>query len=279
MKVIFRVNRFSRIVAAVIFSLLALASSLAQAADNNSLAKQSQNPVAKMISLPFENNINGGYGSNDSVQNVLNIKPVIPQQLNENWNWIHRSIIPVVSQPGIPNNSDVNRTNGLGDTIYQGFLTPAAPGAWIWGAGPAVQIPTHTDDVLGNENWAAGPALVLLSMPGHWVFGGLVTQVWDFADSGNDGSDDDISLMLAQPFVNYNFKSGWYFNSSPLIVANWEAESKNQWTVPVGGGVGKIVRWGKQAINLRASYYYNVEKPEISADWNVQLMANWLFPK
>lgn len=272
-------NKSIQLAIATAFGLWAFSSPLALAVDDHALAKQSQNPVAKLISLPFENNINGDYGPNDSTQNVLNIKPVIPQQISENWNWIHRTIIPVVSQPGIPNNSNVNRTNGLGDTVYQGFLSPAAPGDWIWGVGPEIQLPTHTDEVLGNENWAAGPALVLLSMPGHWVFGGVVSQIWDFAESGNDGSEEDISLMVAQPFVNYNLKDGWYLTSAPVITANWEAQSKDEWTVPVGGGVGKIIRWGKQPINLKVAYYYNVEKPEIAAEWDLQLTATWLFPK
>lgn len=259
--------------------LLAFSSPVVMAASDQELAKKSQNPVAKLISLPFENNINGDYGPNDSTQNVLNIKPVIPQAIGEDWNWIHRTIFSVVSQPGLPNNSNVNRTNGLGDTTYQGFLSPSSPGSIIWGVGPSVQVPTHTDEVLGNKNWAAGPAVVVLTMPGPWVLGGVVSQIWDFAESGNDGSDADISLMVAQPFVNYNFKSGWYLSTAPVISSNWEANSSDKWTVPVGGGIGKIVRWGKQPINLKLAYYYNVEKPEVAADWDLQLTAIWLFPK
>ena len=209
---------------------------------------------------------------------MLNIKPVIPVALGENWNLINRTIVPVVSQPGIPGGP--NRQNGLGDTTYQAFLSPSQPGEWIWGAGPSIQIPTHTDEVLGNENWAAGPAVVLLTMPGNWVYGGLVSQIWDFAGSGNDGSDDDISLMVAQPFVNYNFGQGWYVVSAPVITANWEAEkSSDEWTVPVGGGVGRVFSIGKQHVNARMAYYYNVEKPTFGAQWDLQFSFFLLFPK
>ena len=247
-------------------------------AEQKALAKASQNPVASLISVPFENNYNGEYGPDNSNQNVLNIKPVIPVALGENWNLINRTIVPVVSQPGIPGGP--NRQNGLGDTTYQAFLSPSQPGEWIWGAGPSIQIPTHTDEVLGNEHWAAGPAVVLLTMPGNWVYGGLVSQIWDFAGSGNDGSDDDISLMVAQPFVNYNFGQGWYVVSAPVITANWEAEkSSDEWTVPVGGGVGRVFSIGKQHVNARMAYYYNVEKPTFGAQWDLQFSFFLLFPK
>ena len=265
-------------VCAVLAAVLATPSMAMTDAEKKALAKQSQNPVAKLISVPFENNYNGEYGPNNSDQNVLNIKPVIPVQISENWNLINRVIMPFVSQPGIPGGP--NRQNGLGDTTYQGFISPSKPGKVIWGAGPSVQLPTHTDEVLGNENWAAGPALVLLSMPGHWVFGGVISQVWDFAGSSNDGSDDDISLMVLQPFVNYNYAGGWYLSSAPVITANFEADkSSDEWTIPVGGGVGRVFHWGKQAINAKMAYYYNVEKPEFGAQWDFQLTVTFLFPK
>jgi hypothetical protein len=259
-------------------AVLAMPSIAMTDAETKALAKKSQNPVAKMISVPFEYNFNGEFGPNNGKQHVLNIKPVLPVAIGENWNLIHRAIIPLVSQPGIPGGP--NRQNGLGDTTYQGFFSPSNPGKVIWGAGPSVQVPTHTDEVLGNENWAAGPVAVLLSMPGRWVIGGLISQIWDFAGSSNDGSDADISLLVAQPFANYNFDGGWYLNTSPVITANWEADkSSDEWTIPVGGGVGRVFHWGKQAINARMAYYYNVEKPEFGAQWDFQLTVNFLFPK
>lgn len=256
------------------------ASVLAQtdADKTNDLAKASQNPVSNLISVPFENNFNGEFGPNNSTQNVLSIKPVIPIQISENWNLINRAIVPVVSQPGIPGGP--NRQNGIGDITYQGFISPAKPGAVIWGVGPQIQMPTHTDEVLGNENWAAGPSVVVLSMPGQWVLGGLLSQIWDFAGSGNDGSDEDISALTFQPFVNYNFAGGWYLSSAPVITANWEAEkSSDEWTVPVGGGVGRVFRIGKQPVNMKMAYYYNVEKPEFGSQWDLQLSVIFLFPK
>jgi hypothetical protein len=241
------------------------------------LAKATQNPVASLISLPFENNFNGEFGPNNSNQNVLNIKPVVPMKIGENWNLINRAIVPVISQPGIPGGP--NRQNGLGDTTYQAFISPQQPGKWIWGVGPQIQIPTHTDEVLGNENWGAGVSSVVLTMPGHWVVGALASHMVDVAGSGNDGSDEDISLTVIQPFVNYNFAGGWYLTSAPLIIANWEADSGDEWTVPVGGGVGRVFRLGKQPVNMRMAYFYNVEKPEFGAQWDLQVSFTLLFPQ
>ena len=241
------------------------------------LAKQTQNPVASLISVPIELNYNGEFGPNNSDQAVLNIKPVVPFRISENWNLINRAIMPLISQPGLPGGP--NRKNGLGDTVYQAFLSPAEPGKVIWGAGPQIQIPTHTDEVLGNEHWGAGPAAVVLTMPGKWVLGALAAQMWDIASSGNDGSEADISQTTIQPFVNYNFGGGWYVSSSPVITANWEADNDDEWTVPVGGGVGRVFKIGKQAVNMKMAYYYNAVKPDFAAQWDMQLTFFLLFPK
>ena len=259
-------------------ALSAQASAAMTEAEVTALAKQSQNPVASLISLPFEMNYNGEFGPNNGNQGVLNIKPVIPVSISENWNLINRAIIPVVSQPGIPGGP--NRQNGLGDAVYQGFISPKMTGEWIWGAGAQLNIPTHTDETLGNKHWAAGPSVVVLTMPGNWVYGAVASQAWDFAESGNDGSDKGISALTVQPFVNYNFGHGWYVVSAPVLTANWKAEkSSDEWTIPVGGGVGRVFAVGGQHINARMAYYYNVEKPEFGAQWDLQFSLFFLFPK
>ncbi len=246
----------------------------AHAADAEALAKASQNPVANLISVPFENNANFNAGPDDKVLNVLNVKPVIPVKLGDEWTLINRAIIPVISQPGVSGTRDNDRKNGLGDITYQGFFTPTKPGKVIWGIGPQIQLPTHTDSRLGNNRWAAGPAAVVLTTPGHWVVGGLLSQVWDITDSGNE----DISQLTAQPFINYNFSEGWYVSIAPVITADWEADGE-QWTVPIGGGFGRVMKLGKQHVNLKAAVYGNVIKPDQGADYNVQLSMILLFPK
>jgi len=237
------------------------------------LAKAAQNPVASMISLPFQNNTNFGIGPDDATQNVLNIQPVWPLSLSDNWNLITRTIVPVISQPGFaPGES---RTNGLGDVSFTGFISPKNSGKWIWGVGGALVLPTATDDVLGNDKWSAGPSVVVLTMPGKWVIGSLFSNVWSLGGSG----DQDVNFFTWQYFINYNMDNGWYLTSAPIITANWEADSDNTWTVPFGGGIGKIFRIGKQPLNAQISAYYNVEKPDFGADWQLRLQLQMLFPK
>jgi hypothetical protein len=237
------------------------------------LAKATQNPLASMISLPFQNNTNFGIGPDDDTQNILNIQPVWPFSLGEDWNFITRTIIPVISQPGVaPGES---RTNGLGDVTFTSWVSPKNAGKWIWGVGGALVLPTATDDALGNDKWSVGPSVVVLTMPGKWVIGSLVSNVWSVGGSGQQ----DVNFFTWQYFINYNMDNGWYLTSAPIITANWEADSENTWTVPFGGGVGKIFRIGKQPLNAQVSAYYNAEKPTSGADWQLRLQLQMLFPK
>ena len=237
------------------------------------LARAAQNPVASMISLPFQNNTNFKFGPQEKTQNILNIQPVWPFVLNDNWNLITRTIVPVVSQPETAPGTD--RDNGIGDTVFTAFLSPKNSGKWIWGVGPVLLIPTNTDDRLGPDKWGAGPSVVALTMPGNWVVGSLFSNIWSFAGSG----DDDVNLFTWQYFVNYNMADGWYLVSAPIITANWEADSGDEWTIPFGGGIGKIFRIGKQPMNFQTQAFYNVEKPDNGADWQLRVQLQFLFPK
>ena len=181
---------------------------------------------------------------------------------------------PIISQPspgpGIPG------ATGLGDINPSLFLSPAnASKKFIWGAGPTFTLPTATEPVLGNQKWCAGPAVVALTMQGHWVVGALANQQWSFAGWGGH----NVSAFLTQPFVNYNLPHGWYLSSSPIITANWEASSGNQWTVPLGGGVGKLQWFGKLPINFQLQSFYNVVTPKFGSDWQLRFQIQFLFPK
>jgi hypothetical protein len=254
--------------------MLAFASvSHGQEKSDEDLAKATQNPLASMISLPFQNNTNFGIGPGDDTQNVLNIQPVLPFSLGEDWNLVTRTIVPVMSQPGFaPGES---RTNGLGDVTLTGWVSPKNSGKWIWGVGGALVMPTASDDVLGNDRWSVGPSVVVLTMPGNWVVGSLFSNVWSVGGSG----DQDVNFFTWQYFVNYNMDNGWYLTSAPIITANWEENSDNTWTVPFGGGIGRVFRIGKQPLNAQISAYYNVKKPEFGADWQLRLQLQMLFPK
>ena len=246
--------------------------------DATSLAKAAQNPVASMISLPLQFNMNFDTGPEDDLQTVLNIQPVVPFSLGENWNLITRTIMPVISQPDFGVYS--KRENGIGDIQFSTFLSPKAPssGGWIWGAGPIVQLDSATDDRLGQGAWGLGPTAVALRMAGPWVYGALVNNVWSVSEDDDRG---EVNQFLMQPFINYNFPSspGRYLTFSPIITANWEAESGEEWLVPVGLGIGQITRLGNQPVNLQAAFYYNVERPEGAPNYQVRLQFQLLFPK
>ncbi len=223
------------------------------------LAKLAQNPVGNLISLPFQNNTNLNFGPEKGTQNILNIQPVIPIHISSEWNIITRTIIPVISMPAL--GPGIDSTNGIGDTVFTAFLSPANPGEWIWGAGPVVQIPTNSTAELGNKNWGLGPSVVVLHLAkgSPWVYGALVNNIWSLTSSKQGGS---YNTGLIQPFVNYNFEGGFYLTTAPILTVDWKAESSQQWTVPIGGGVGKIFHLGKLPVNTQISAYYNVVRPD-----------------
>lgn len=254
------------------------------------LAKQSQNPLGTIISAPFESTFNFGIGPSDATAYVLNFKPVYPVKVGE-WNLINRFIIPAIYTEGqdvnVPPGTEIDvgypiiklaqgSEFGLADTTYQAFFSPAKPGKWIWGVGPALVLPTATSDRYSSDKWSVGPAVVALTMPGKWLVGVLAQNVWSFA---GDSSAPDVNKFLFQYFVNYNLKGGWYISSTPVITANWEAGSDNRWTVPLGGGGGRLVKHGKQPVDYKLQVFYNVEKPKLSADWSLQFTVKLLFPK
>lgn len=234
------------------------------------IAKKLQNPVADLISLPIQWNVNTGVGPGKSDMNVVNIQPVIPFHVTEEWNLITRTILPIVSTP-VP-----DWESGLGDTVLSLFASPAKPGKLIWGVGPAFQLPTATDDALGQGKWCAGPTAVGLYMHGPWVIGGLINNVWSFA-----GDDDrsNVNQMTFQPFINYNFNEGWYLSFSPIITANWEADPADQWTLPIGIGVGKVFKIGDQLMNAQIAPYYNVVTPDFGPEWTIRFQLAFVFPQ
>jgi hypothetical protein len=244
------------------------------AASAESLQKATQNPVASLISVPLQNNTNFDIGPLDRTQNVLNIQPVIPVRVSENWNLITRIIMPLVYQP------DVAQRNvgvmGLGDLNPTFFLSPAKPGRLIWGIGPAFVLPTATNAVLGQGKWSGGPSVVALVQPEHWTIGILINNVWNFAGESDRPA---VNQMLLQYFLNYNMKKGWFITLQPIITANWKASSGNVWTVPVGGGIGRIMKVGLQPVNLSLQFYGNAVYPTGTSPWSMRAQIAFLFPK
>jgi len=240
------------------------------------LAKLAQNPVGNLISLPFQNNTNLNVGPQKGTQNILNIQPVIPISISSEWNIITRTIVPVVWNPRLTPGDD--KTSGIGDTSFTAFLSPAKPGEWIWGVGPVVQVPTNTNAELGNKNWGLGPSAVVLHLKhgDPWVYGVLVNNVWSVSSNERGGSYNN---GLIQPFLNYNFPGGFYLTSAPIATVDWKADGGNKWTVPLGGGVGKIFHLGKLPVNTQLSAYYNVVRPDFGANWQIRAQIQLMFPK
>ena len=178
------------------------------------LAKLAQNPVGNVISLPFQNNTNLNFGPQKGTQNILNIQPVIPIQIDKDWNVITRTILPIVWNPSLGPGDGA--TSGIGDLQFTAFLSPAHPGKLIWGIGPIVQAPTNSNAELGNKNWGLGPSVVVLHLaPGEpWVYGVLANNVWSLTSDKQGGSYNN---GLIQPFLNYNFKGGFYLMIGLMI--------------------------------------------------------------
>jgi len=269
----------------VLISILLLAwnhTALAQSAQTKSdaaeLARKAQNPIANMISLPFQLNWNFDTGPLEKDQKILNIQPVYPITLNDDWNLVTRTILPIISQP--PFAPGQGRENGIGDINFSAFFSPKKPtsGGWIWGAGPILVMNTASDDRLGQGAWSLGPAGVFLKMSGPWVTGALINNVWSISE---DSGLSDVNQMLIQPFINYNFpdKPGRYLSFSPIITANWEAESGQEWTIPLGLGIGQVMKFGKQPVNLQLASYYNVVRPDNASRWQIRAQLVFMFPK
>jgi hypothetical protein len=228
-----------------------------------------QNPIANSISIPFQNNTYFNAGPFRQSENVLLIQPVVPIRINSDWSLITRWITPIISTPRLSNTTGPK--TGLGNIQPQFYFTPAHPGSIIWGIGPEAYLPTATDKTLGVNQWGGGVDAVALTIKGHWLFGALVSNVWAGGGKGK------VNELTVQPFVFYNLPNGWYLASSTVTTANWEAAPQNQWTVPVGGGFGRIFKIGTQTINARVELMDNVVRPAGGATWQSQLQIQLLY--
>jgi hypothetical protein len=240
------------------------------------LAKEAQNPIAELISLPFQNNTNFGYGPRGKrTQNVLNIQPVVPIPLSKDLLLETRTIIPYIYQPTSATGNEGDF--GLGDINPSFFFVPRRKSNISLGVGPTFVLPTATQTFTGQGKWSAGPTAVVLVTTKHMVFGALANNVWSFAGSRNRQS---VNQFLMQPFFNYNFSKGWYLTSSPIITANWEAANGDQqWTLPIGGGFGRVFAIGEQNVNASLQAFLNVLKPDGAGDWTLRAQFQFLFPR
>jgi len=238
------------------------------------LAKKLANPVAALISVPLQYNHDKDFGLDDEgSKSVLNIQPVIPFSLGEDWNLITRTIIPLIDQQDIPVQGE--DASGLGDIVQSFFFSPKQPvGGWILAVGPVGLYPSATDSMLGGEKWGAGPTVLALKQAGPWTVGFLGNHLWSFA-----GQDDrsDISLSFVQPFVSYITKTKTTFGLNTESTYDWENE---QWSVPVNATVSQLLKVGSQIFQIGVGARYWADSPDNGPEgWGARATLTFLFPK
>lgn len=242
----------------------------AAAQDADALAKQTQNPVSSLISVPLQGNWDFGLGDRDATGTLLNIQPVMPFGISKSTNIILRIIMPLTSQPG----PDGVRINGLSDIVATAFFSPAKSGRITWGVGPVVLLPAATSNALGTEKFGVGPSAVVLTQPGKWTIGFLFNHLWSVSGANNRS---DVNQTFLQPFANYNLGSGLSVGMSLEATANWEADET--WTAPLLFNVSKVTLLGKRPVSFSVAAGPTVASPDAGASWRFRLAATFLFPR
>ena len=247
----------------------------ADEAGDGSLAMQLSNPVAALISVPMQFNYDQDIGPMDDGDRwLLNVQPVVPFNLNDEWNLISRTILPVVRQSEIFPGAGTQ--TGVGDVVQSVFFSPKAPTAsgWIWGAGPVLLLPTGSNDLLTTDKWGAGPTAVLLKQSNGWTRGVLVNHIWSFAGKDNRA---DVNATFLQPFLTYTTPTRWTFGLNTESSYDWENE---QWSVPVNVSASNLLRIGNQLVSLGGGLRYWLDSPDRGADGvGFRITVTLLFPR
>lgn len=236
--------------------------------------KKIQNPVSNLIIVYLQNNFDFKMGKYDRTRFLVNAQPVIPFRLSEGWTLTTRTWIPFGYQP-VSSTPSLGVT-GLGDIQPSFLFAPAVPGKLIWGLGPTVLLPTATDKSLITGKFSAGPALLLLVQPTHWSIGGFVTNLYSIA---GPSTRRDLDLLSIQFYINDNLAKGWYLLSNPSLFADHKVSSGHAWTVPVGGGVGRVLKIGRQTVNTQLSAYRNVIHTTNGAHWQLRAQLALVYPQ
>jgi len=235
------------------------------------LVRKTLNPVANLISVPIQNNWDFGIGPADAMRYTANIQPVIPISLNQDWNLITRTILPVIYQESPA--AGVRSAWGLGDILQSSFLSPKEPvGGWIIGAGPALLYPSATDSLLGSGKWGAGPTAVVLRQEHGFTYGVLANHVWSYAGWG----DQNVNATFLQPFFTYSTKTYTTFGVNTESTYDWQ---QRQWSVPLNFFISQLLKVGNQPLSLQLGYRYYAERPTGGPDWGLRFAVTFLFPK
>jgi hypothetical protein len=239
------------------------------------LAKQLTNPVADLVSIPFQFNWANGVGEDDAMRFILNVQPVVPFSISENWNLIGRFILPFISQPPLAPGDSAE--SGTGDITLSAFFSPKK-GKLVWGVGPVFGIPTTTNPALGSGKWSIGPTVVVLKLSGPWTYGILANQLWSYADT-SDVDRSDVNQAYFQPFLVHTSKKAVSLGINSETIANWEADSGQKWTVPVNIFASKVTKLGPFPFSIQGGMGYYFESPDIGpSGWQLRMAFTLILP-
>jgi hypothetical protein len=267
-------KKMASIILLTVFMVIAVSLCPVCADEGGDLAQELTNPLADLMTIPIQINFDKDIGAADEGKRFrMNIQPVIPFHLNENWNLISRTILPLVYQDEIF--SSQGSQTGIGDINMSLFLSPKHPtkNSLLWGFGPVFLLPSATDSLLGGKKWGAGPTAVLLTMQGAWTLGVLANHVWSFS---GDQDRPDINNSFVQPFVSYTWSTAWTLSFQSETDYNWETE---KWSVPINAAVSKLVYFGRLPVSLQAGVGYWLDAPAAGPEgWRFRLQENIVLP-
>ncbi len=261
-------------------------------ASDTSQGTQAQNPLTPLWGVINENYNNFSMGPLQKTQNIVVVEPVFPLKLTPDWNLVTRWNTPITSMPrlaepmgpipGIGYFPGIGPEFGLSNMNPQFFFTPAHPGSFTFAVGPSLWLPTATDKTLGINKWGGGPVVVGLTTQGPLLAGFLAQNVWA-GTTGTSATFQRVNALTIMPFVFYNFPGGWFVTYRPLITADWTVDAHNRWTVPIGGGFGRVFPVGNMVMDIHAQAFYNGLTPPAAGmtnvgKWTAMLVVHFLFP-
>ena len=252
--------RSTRLVAALVCSVLALSAVSAFADNAEELAKKLNNPISDLVSVPFQFNWEFGNGPDEDTYQITNLQPVVPFGITDHTNMIARLIMPTVSTPG---------STVAGDMLFSLFFSPSRSTQLVWGVGPVLQLPRT------GEKWGAGPTFVVVRLAGPYTYGMLANQVWSFA---GDASAPDVNQTFLQPFFAYTTKKALTFTIQSESTGNWEASSGNEWSIPLNVLVSKVAKFGPFPASYGGGAGVYLDSPEGGPEWKLRSVITLLLP-